>query len=744
MAGSIGTTSTGGVFIGGTTSGINTTALIEAAVAQKTRRADLLDVEIGENTAKIGAYDDLSALTSALEASLDRLRGANSLIDDVERVWDQKAGTVLTSDGSDFSSILDISIDSDAAAGSYDIEVLQSAQAERIGSRSIVDDTAALGYVGTFDIGLSGLGTASISVNAGDSLQDLRDAINIESATTGIAASILKVSETEFQLILTGSETAQSIVSTYTGGDNVLNLLGLEKQTFGATLSDRAPGTTFGSIEAIIDNQDTQSRITFTTPATIPTSVPGQVLFESGGGGQGIGLYLNNNNELTFYAGSGSATPTVISAEALQPNTQYSVVVELDDTGNEIRMFYEESSNFDWFYSGRPPEASRDNFTQSNFSGSDNAGVGTRGGGTFGGFNGSASGVTDFQGSIDSNWVISEMPPASSTGIFQPGQEAIIEFDGVRVTRDDNNLDDVLEGVELNLKNAAPGTIISLEVGNDVQGAKDAILGFIDSYNAFRDFVIQNQQVDSGGNVGESAVLFGDNLLNGLTNEYSEQIGASFNDGGVIETIRDLGITITNGNKLVLSDEAKLDSELLTNFDDVRKAFSAGVEAGNNEFRLSRNNGLTPTQDIVFDLTTDGAGTITGVTANGDGSAFTILGNSIVGADGTAFEGLSFTYVGTEASVTINAEFNQGLSERLINGGNGYTDPVTGLIIQEKGNLQAQNEEKTDDARDIRTRAEEFRTSQIERYAKLEADISRLNVLLDQIRAILGTNDDDR
>lgn len=563
MTGAIGTTSSGSVFIGGTVSKINTTALIDAAVAQKTRRADLLQIEVGENTKQISAYDELLGLTSSLEASLKRLRGPESIFDTTERVWDLKSGTVTTSDGSDFSSIASIAIDSNAVAGSYEIEVLQKAQAQKVGSSNITDKDAALGYTGSFDLGLLGGGSASINVTATTSLSQLAGLINAQSDTSGVSASILKVSETEFQLVLTGDETAKDLTTFSTSGDDVLNLIGV---------SDG-----------------------------------------------------------------------------------------------------------------------------------------------FGGF----------------------------SNTLQVAQGAQIRLDGVIITRDDNNFDDLIEGLDLDIKSASPGTIISLEVGNDVVSTKEAIVEFIDAYNAFRDFVIKNQQVDSSGNVPEDAVLFSDNLLNGLADQYSNLIGQRFNSGGAIETIRDLGITIGNNNRLEISDEVKLDAALLNNFDDVKLAFASGAETDNTEFRLTGNSSLGGGQSIVFNLTTDGAGTITGVTANGDGAAFTIEGNRIIGVAGTQYAGLRFTYVGTETNVTINANLTQGLADKIINGGDRFTDNVTGSIIREKAALQSQNQEKNADALEILANAETFRQSQIEKYAKLEANLQILEILKSQIRAILGNNDDD-
>jgi len=380
--------------------------LIDAAVAQKTRRADTLQVEIDGNVSKIGAYDELTTLTSAIDSALDRLRGPESPFDDTERVFDLKAGTVLTSDGSDFSSIVDIAIDSDAIPGTYEIEVLEAAKSQRVGSNNIVDDTAALGYAGTFDLGLLGGGSANISITAGQSLQDVRDTINGQTDTTGVEASILKVSETEYQLILSGTQTAQDLETFATSGDDVLNLLGV---------SDG-----------------------------------------------------------------------------------------------------------------------------------------------FGGF----------------------------SNTLQPASGALIKFDGVEVRRDDNNFDDLIDGIDLDVKNAAPGTIISLEVDNDVVSVKEAIEDFIAAYNAFRDFVILNQQVDSAGNTAEGAELFSDSLLNGLTDQYSNILALNFGNGGDIQTIRDLGITIGNGNKLEISDPARLDSALLNNFDEVKTAFASGAESDNGRLRV--------------------------------------------------------------------------------------------------------------------------------------------------------------
>ena len=552
------------VFVGGTVSGIDTAALIDAAVQQKTFRADRLDVEIDENTAKIGAYQELESLTSNFKTSLNALKGNPGLFDSNKSVFDLRAGTVTTSNGSDFSSIVDIAIADDAVKGNYEIEVTQKAKPQRVlGMSATADANADLGYVGTFELGLSGNPPGYlINITANMSLNEIAAAINAAAEPREVTASVVKLNDTDFRLVLEGAETNQNIINAPNSGDDILNLLGLT---------------------------------------------------------DGAGAYNN---------------------------------------------------------------------------------------------------------------------------VIQASAPALIEYNGITVSRNNNSIDGLIDGVVLNIKNQAPGTVINLEIGDDTSGVKDAILSLIESYNEFRDFVIKNQQVSSTGEVADSAALFGDNLLSGIANVFSGMLADRFGNGANIQTIRDLGITIGTNNKLEVSDEIALDNAILNNFDEVRAAFGSSGTSDNAEFAMLSNKSSIASQSIVFDITTDGAGTITNVSVGGDSSLFTISGNSIVGVAGSLYEGLTFSYQGTN-SATVNFELNQGLADKLINGMDGYTNSTNGLFVREKAALQTENQNKADDANEIRDKAEAFRVKQIEKYASFEAKLQALEVLKDQIRAILGADNDD-
>jgi len=112
------------------------------------------------------------------------------------------------------SSLLDVSGTSGLAAGQHNIVVSQVAQAERLSSSSAVKDAAgaalssassALNISGSFQ-----LAGVTVAVNAGDSLNDIAaniNQLNSGASATGVSASVMKVSGSDFRLILASDAT---------------------------------------------------------------------------------------------------------------------------------------------------------------------------------------------------------------------------------------------------------------------------------------------------------------------------------------------------------------------------------------------------------------------------------------------------------------------------------------------------------------------------------------------------------
>jgi len=112
------------------------------------------------------------------------------------------------------STLLDVSGTNSVSAGQHTIVVEQLAQAERLSSSVAVkdntgtaatSDSTALNLSGTFDIE-----GATITVGVGDSLQDIAANINQANsgaAATGVTASVVKVSDSDFRLTLVADDT---------------------------------------------------------------------------------------------------------------------------------------------------------------------------------------------------------------------------------------------------------------------------------------------------------------------------------------------------------------------------------------------------------------------------------------------------------------------------------------------------------------------------------------------------------
>ena len=176
--------------------------------------------------------------------------------------------------------------------------------------------------------------------------------------------------------------------------------------------------------------------------------------------------------------------------------------------------------------------------------------------------------------------------------------------------------------------NADVGTTITLNIGQDNAGIKSAILDFVDSYNALRDFVLQNQVVNSDGTVPEDVLLANDNLLEQVDNQLQSLVGLNFNTGAQ-ETLAEIGIEFDANNRLTV-DELVLDTAIIDDPDVVRNIFQTQYSDDNAEFEILSNTSTQVSLNFALDITTDGTN-ITNVSVGGDNTLFTFSGGTIKG-----------------------------------------------------------------------------------------------------------------
>lgn len=345
---------------------------------------------------------------------------------------------------------------------------------------------------------------------------------------------------------------------------------------------------------------------------------------------------------------------------------------------------------------------------------------------------------------ITGNDVLQNLGVLDAGGLFdnelQPAQGAIILLDDVPVTRDDNDFSDLIDGISLNVLNAEPGTKIQLQVANDTSSVKDSIMNFVDAYNSLRDFILTQQKV-TDGEVSEDAVLFGDSLLKTMTSSTQSLLSTSYGQGGgALESMPELGISVGSDGKLTV-DEGVLDSALLNNFEDVRAIFETDATVDNAEFKIVANTSQTKSFSFALDITYSG-GAITGVSVGGNGSLFDISGTLITGKKGTAYEGLSFAYVGT-SNATVNINMTQGFADLMSSTLDNFTSVTSGVVQSEIKSLTDQNTQLESRAERVLERADEYRNNLIDKYAAFEAQLASAQTVLAQIQAILNANNND-
>lgn len=213
-------------YLTGTISGLDTDSLIEAAVAQKTARADTIDAKVTANETKIASYQSLQTLLQAISDSMTALAATTySSVTTTTNAFDEKSAYLTASDGTDATSVIAVDADSDAVAASYEITVTQLAKAMKAASSAQTSGTA-FGLSGVMSVGVDGGTAAEITVTSTMTVSDIAAAINAKTSTTGVTATLI-TSSTGTRLVMSTSDTNQEITLSSVSGDDIGQSLGL-------------------------------------------------------------------------------------------------------------------------------------------------------------------------------------------------------------------------------------------------------------------------------------------------------------------------------------------------------------------------------------------------------------------------------------------------------------------------------------------------------------------------------------
>ncbi|MBR9971452.1 flagellar filament capping protein FliD [Magnetospirillum sulfuroxidans] len=553
------TTTTSSVSYSQNRNEFDTDALVEAAVSAKLTRADSLETKVTANETKIAAYEEMQTLLLAMQDSLQALRSDPSSSGQDDDVFLNRTGYLTSGTTTSADTLLSVTVEDGTALDKHEIEILQVAKTERLGGTTQSSRSDDAGISGSFTLGTTlGSTTTSATITLTDdmSLDDIVDAINAETSNTGVKASVIKVSDDEYMMVLTGSETAATI-----------------------TLAD-----------------------------------------SSGSALQDLGL--------------------------------------IDENGDKA-------------------------------------------------------------------------------DVLQAAQVAQLKIDGVTIERTSNEIDDAIDGITLTLYKAEAGNTMTLEIDNSLSDIKEQILALVETYNAFRDFVLTNQTTTSSGTADDSAVLFGDSTLRSISTSLQEALGSAIDKTSMAV----LGLSFDSSNYLVL-DEDTLDDALLNDLDQIESLFSYQATTSNGNLSLLRHGDGPEAAEFTLDIAVDDDGNITSVSVDGDDSLFTVSGSRIIGATGSDYEGLTFVFTG-KSSQSIDVSLSQGIADRMWQAVESVADEYDGTLTVMVTDLEEANTDLDERITTIEANAETYRSYLLEKYARIEAKLAEAQSILDLLEALTNAESSD-
>lgn len=246
-------------------------------------------------------------------------------------------------------------------------------------------------------------------------------------------------------------------------------------------------------------------------------------------------------------------------------------------------------------------------------------------------------------------------------------KDSIISLDGLTVNRNTNTIDDVLNGVTLNLNKVAASTNVTLAIAQDSSGIKDKITSFVDSYNVLfekiAELTAKETDTDEDGIDDGPAILMGDNFTRAITFQLREIVGSQVTGlTGDILALADLGIT-TNYNVVGEVDgtlginSTTFDNALKNNLDDIASLFAPAGTTTNIGVSYTSNNSLTKAGTYAVNVTTLAT---QGVLNGGNGALAGLPGTPIT--VGTTNDNFTIRVDGTtSSSITLtNGDYATG------------------------------------------------------------------------------------
>lgn len=215
----------------------------------------------------------------------------------------------------------------------------------------------------------------------------------------------------------------------------------------------------------------------------------------------------------------------------------------------------------------------------------------------------------------------------------QGAVDAVLNIDGVTVTKSTNLITDAIEGVTLNVKDVTT-TNLTVSVSKDTSGITSSLKKFVDAYNGFIAGMNSLGGYDATTKVAGS--LQGEAVIRTIQSEVRQQLNSAVTGNGrTLTSLSDVGVEFQKDGTLML-DQSKLNSAIQNHFNDIPGLFgNFGVASDPNiQFNKSTSSTKSGTYQInlsavpqkaYYNGTTPGGGFTFPVTVDATNNTFQIL-----------------------------------------------------------------------------------------------------------------------
>ena len=235
--------------------------------------------------------------------------------------------------------------------------------------------------------------------------------------------------------------------------------------------------------------------------------------------------------------------------------------------------------------------------------------------------------------------------PATSDSSKQvvQGENASFTLDGVTITRSTNTIDDLIDGVTLELK-ATTASNVEVGAAYDEAQALDILTAFVSQVNTLR--TTMTDLTDMGGNGNDAGPLRGDTLIRSYVNRLKAITTtpiSNYKDDPIF--LSSFGVMTELDGSLSI-DTIKFTEYFQSNPTDFSALTQSRVTTGSNLVKASATGSLykAGTYDLTFESDDDRA-TFTGATLDGVAMVF----------EGNVFKGDSANTLGIDIEPSIGA-----------------------------------------------------------------------------------------